>query len=294
MRTFFTHKYWVILLAVLAVVALTELAIGLKSMSFEQAQEFGQAEAQATGAASLQLVDSILMVPLETQLIAWTLFVLMFVLIGLLLSPEWRKRLIRIAIRVAITYWALYLLFTQYRDVLLQMGVNLAALGGTPAATGTGEPLPTFTPPETSSGLIYLLSFAVAVVLIVVAWKGYGLWKELQPHGSSESMQKLAQIARSSLSDLSAGRDTSDVILNCYQRMGEVVSQKKNLARKESMTPGEFAARLEGAGLPGDSVRTLTRLFESVRYGARKPDPKMEQEAVVCLTAILHYCGETV
>lgn len=294
MRTFFAHKYWVILLAVLAVVALTELAIGLRSMSFEQAQEFGQAEARATGAASLQLVGSILAVPLETQLIAWTLFVLMFVLIGLLLSPEWRKRLIRIAIRVAITYWALYILFTQYRDVLLQMGVNLAALGNTTSATGTGEPLPAFTPPESPSWLVYLLSFVVAGVLIVVAWKGYGLWKELRPQGSSESMQKLAQIARSSLSDLSAGRDTSDVILNCYQRMGEVVSQKKNLARKESMTPGEFAMRLEGAGLPGDSVRTLTRLFESVRYGARKPDPKMEQEAVVCLTAILHYCGETV
>lgn len=294
MRTFFAHKFWVILLAVLAVVALTELAIGLRSMSFEQAQEFGREEAQATSFASLSLVDSILAVPLPTQLVAWTVFVLFFVLIGLLLSPEWRKRLIRIAIRVALTYWALYILFTQYRDVLAQMSLNLAALGNTPAATGTGEPLPTFTPPETSSGLVYLLSFAIAVVLMVVAWKGYGIWKELQPHPASDSIHKLAKIARSSLADLSAGRESTDVIINCYHRMSEVVSHKKNLARKDSMTPAEFAARLEGAGLPGEAVRTLTRLFEAARYGARRPDSKMQHEAVACLTAILNYCGEAV
>ena len=48
------------------------------------------------------------------------------------------------------------------------------------------------------------------------------------------------------------------------------------------------------AGLPGDAVRRLTRLFESVRYGDRKSPPKDVNEAVTCLNTILHYCGEPV
>jgi hypothetical protein len=60
------------------------------------------------------------------------------------------------------------------------------------------------------------------------------------------------------------------------------------------MTPAEFASRLQEAGLPGDAVRRLTRLFEGVRYGQRKVGPKDVNEAVACLTAILQYCGEPV
>jgi hypothetical protein len=291
MRTFFAHKFWVILLAVLAVVALTELAIGLRSMSFREAQAFGLEEAGRVGPVSLEALDSFLAIPLPTQFIFWAVFILMFVLISLLLSPEWRKRLIRAAIRTAVIYWALYIVFTRYRERLAQMNLDLAAMGNTPNLGANGEPAPAFAPPESGSWLVYLLSFGVAVLLIFMVWKGYGIWQELHPQRSSE-IRKLAKIARASLADLSSGGDTSDVIIHCYQRMSEVVAHRKNLERKESMTPGEFASRLEEAGLPGEAVRTLTRLFETVRYGAHKSNPKMDHEAVACLTTILHYCGE--
>ena len=52
--------------------------------------------------------------------------------------------------------------------------------------------------------------------------------------------------------------------------------------------------RLERAGLPGDAVRRLTRLFETVRYGDKRSAPKDVSEAVNCLNTILHYCGETI
>jgi len=109
---------------------------------------------------------------------------------------------------------------------------------------------------------------------------------------NANPLRNLAQIARSSLRDLSDGRETTDVIMNCYFRMSDVVSDKRNLQRGMSMTPGEFALRLEEAGLPGDAVRRLTRLFERVRYGAHKAGPKDVNEAVACLTTILQYCGE--
>ena len=46
--------------------------------------------------------------------------------------------------------------------------------------------------------------------------------------------------------------------------------------------------------LPGDAVRRLTRLFEKVRYGGYRTDSNAVNEAVACLTTILHYCGEAV
>jgi hypothetical protein len=107
-------------------------------------------------------------------------------------------------------------------------------------------------------------------------------------------LDDLALIAQSSLDDLAAGYDWDDVIVNCYARMSEAVSRRRGLVRKEAMTPAEFARRLEQAGLPSDPVRRLTRLFESVRYGARKSNQKEINEAVSCLTAILHHCGEVV
>jgi hypothetical protein len=76
--------------------------------------------------------------------------------------------------------------------------------------------------------------------------------------------------------------------------MSAVVADKRQLKREVAMTPQEFAQRLERAGLPGDAVNRLTRLFEVVRYGDRKSAPKDITEAVSCLNTILVYCGEAV
>jgi hypothetical protein len=73
-----------------------------------------------------------------------------------------------------------------------------------------------------------------------------------------------------------------------------VVADKRRLYREVAMTPHEFALQLEQAGLPGDAVTRLTSLFEGVRYGDRRSGPKDVNEAVSCLKAILHYCGEPV
>ncbi|HSG44363.1 MAG TPA: DUF4129 domain-containing protein, partial [Anaerolineales bacterium] len=107
-------------------------------------------------------------------------------------------------------------------------------------------------------------------------------------------LREIAKVARTSLRDLSDGRESTDVILNCYFRMSDVVADKKNIRRENAMTPGEFSRRLEQSGLPGDAVRRLTRLFETVRYGNRKAGPQETNEAVACLTTILQYCGEPV
>lgn len=294
MRPFFMNKYWIMLVSVLALGALMGLAVGLENVPFREGQAFGREEARTPRTTPLDLINAVMSIPLQTQLGIWVLFVLMFVFIGMLMSPEMRKRLIKIAIRVAITYWGLWILFTRYREVLAQIGLNLAPLGETPNVPSNGAPAPVFTPPQSASWMAYLVSFGIVALMILVIWKLNALWREMNAPVTVSPIQRLAGIARKSLHDLSSGRDSTDVIMDCYYRMSDVILDKKHIDRGTSMTPSEFAAQLEQAGLPSDAVHRLTRLFESVRYGGHKSDPVAANEAVTCLTTIVHYCGETV
>ena len=293
MRSLFANKLWVAFASIFALGALIGLAGGLENVTFRDGQSFGRSEAQAPSPLTGKPFDPDLAASLPTQLSIIVLFVLGIILIGLLLSPELRKKFFRMAIRVATAGLALYILFTRYPEILAQIGAGFAqAANGSPPAPNNAEPLPAFIPPQSVSWASYLVSFGIAAFLVFTAWKIYSAWKDLNP--TSTPMQKLANIARTSLRELSSGRDSTDVIMNCYFRMSDVVSDKRNISRSVSMTPNEFASQLELAGLPADAVRRLTRLFESVRYGGRKSDSASVNEAVACLTTIMHHCGETV
>lgn len=294
MRSFFENKRWILVISVLALGALTVLAVGLSDVPFRGAQTFRrESEAGNLRTFSQNLLNSIVDIPLWQQISVWILLLIMIVLIAALLSRELRKRLLLIVIRVGITYWALYIIFTRYHDMLLQMGSTPAPSGTVQVASG-GTPIPTFIPPQAISLTSYLVSFGIAVLLVLLSWKLFKLWKENSANSSSSSLHKLAGIARSSLHDLSSGRDSTDVIMNCYFRMSDIVESKRNLSRNKSMTPTEFASRLEQAGLPSDAVHRLTRLFERVRYGGHRSATPEVNEAVACLTTILQYCGEAV
>jgi hypothetical protein len=289
MRTFFENKRLILLLAVLALGALTVLAISLNEVPFREGQHFGQNGVTDFNAAPEEISQIWVEVPLWKQIIVWGLAGLMLILIGLLLSREMRTRLLRIFIRVAITFWALYFLIKKGI-----IGPHLFGGGEAPPSQDTTVPLPAFEPPQVSSTFSYLISFAFALIFLAIVWILYRGWKRYVSLNTKKPLDEIAKIARSSLNDLTSGRDSSDVIINCYLRMGDVVSHKRHLHRATAMTPHEFALHLEQAGLPGDAVARLTRLFEGVRYGARKSRPQDINEAVSCLKTILHYCGEPV
>jgi hypothetical protein len=172
---------------------------------------------------------------------------------------------------------------------------NFGGAGGEDAAASAEEfiPIEPFSPPAVAPWAVYLITIIVILALLLLVWSLSHWWKRLnRQRSSSGSLDELAEIARSSLDDLAAGDDWNDVIVGCYARMSDAVSRKRGLLRKHAMTPAEFARHLEQAGLPGDPVRRLTRLFEAVRYGGQTSSQKEINEAVSCLTAILHYCGE--
>ena len=292
MRSLFESKRLILLLAVLALGALTVLAISLNEIPFRPGLRFVREDRALPPPPADEMVDLTVNIPLWQQMMVWVLLSLLVVLIALLLSPEARKRMLLLLIRVGFTMWAIYFLFKNYGDQLF--GFNLQRPDAPQLDGETVVPMPVFEAPQVSPAFSYLISFAFALILLVVFWFLYRGWQRYAALNRPIPLDEIAKIARSSLHDLSSGRNSSDVIINCYLRMSDVVSNKRQLHRGIAMTPHEFALRLEQAGLPGDAVIRLTRLFEAVRYGDRKSGPKDVNEAVSCLKTILHYCGEPV
>jgi Domain of unknown function (DUF4129) len=295
MHSFFQNKRWILFLSVLALGALTVLTITLRDVSFSDAQPLGREESQGTQLLPPDPPGPMTKISLQSQIIVWLALLLLVVLIGVVVSPELRKRLFRIFIRVAFAYWAWYIFSTRSGNVLASFARNLDF--GRNGQLGMGDnnlPPPVFEPPQENAWVSYLVAILFILVVAFLSWRFLRGWREYAGRGSSKSLNEIARIARSSLRDLSSGRESTDVIMNCYFRMSDVVADKRMLQRGISITPAEFAVRLEQAGLPGEAVRRLTRLFEKVRYGAHRSGPTEVKEAVACLTTILHYCGETV
>jgi hypothetical protein len=294
MRNFFQKKVWVILLATLALGALTVLAVGLNDVNFRDGQHYSREVKTSLPPISFDnITESWKGIPVWKLITLWCTIGVMLILVGLLLTPAQRKHFIRMIIRIALLIYMFYYLFTRYGATLF-LQPAAAVLAETPAPGIKSSPMPVFQPPHISSLLSYLISFACDLALVLILGALYLGWKRYNDLMRQKPLEDIAQIVRSSLKDLSAGRDSSDVVVNCYLRMSDVVADKRHLHREIAMTPQEFALRLERAGLPADPVRRLTHLFERVRYGDHKSAPKDVTEAVNCLNSILRSCGEVV
>ena len=212
-------------------------------------------------------------------------FLVLFTLLLAMLSPEERKRLIKTILRVGLTVWAIYYALTKFRpEGVFGTEVEGAALEQGPEVVGASPP--PYTPLTVPPWLIYTAS-----LLTVLFFAGIGFWLYRILRPPKHQFQDLAHAARSALKDLSAGRDWDDTVIRCYVRMSEALDQERGLHRQQAITPQEFASRLEQAGLPSDPIRRLTRLFEKARYGEQKSSREDVNEAVTCLTAILHAVG---
>jgi len=58
------------------------------------------------------------------------------------------------------------------------------------------------------------------------------------------------------------------------------------------VTAREFTDALVRARLPRRPVQTLTRLFETARYGSSATTPQDEQDAIASLRAIVRACED--
>ena len=294
MRSLFEKKPWLLLISVLALVAITMLASGLGHVPFHTAQPIGRSAQKRGGFDASGVIDSWMQIPIWMQVGVWLAIILLVILIGLLLSPEVRKLLFRMVLRVIITYWVLFFLFKRYGNEFALNALSfLNPTSDAPVPDSSNIPPPVFTPTTNMLWVSYLLSFFIVLIAVFISWRVYVFWGKLRELDDKKPLDEIAKIARSSIQDLSSGRDTTDVIMNCYFRMSDAVADRRNLQRRESMTPGEFALRLEQAGLPGDAVKRLTRLFEAVRYGEHRAGQNDINEAISCLNTVLASCGES-
>jgi hypothetical protein len=243
------------------------------------------------------MMERITEVPFWKQVIFWVLLSLLVLLVSSLLSPELRKRLLLGFVRMAL-FVIVFLFIMQNNPEILK---GLFTLGNPVADSATQSliediPPPVFEPPQISGWLSFLITFGIILLTALVIWR-VNRWMARRNEilNLGRPLDEIAEIARTSLKELSQGTTSShDTIIQCYERMSRVVESKRGLNRDFSMTPAEFAVRLEKAGLPRGPVERLTHLFESVRYGARISEPPDIDEAVACLTSILKYCGEAV
>ena len=285
-----TSKRWLLALSVGIIAAVAILASSLHDVHFEPGRSFS-APPETSAAPPLTIVDTVSSMPLWKVLLFWVLLAVNLVILFFLLPPAVRTRILRQTIYFALTALAI-LIALRYRMIQLPVpdtGPHNPVGPPSPASQGNGV-IPEFQPPHVTPWWLFWISFVVLAVFLTLLWLAVRWWR--RGSRARSELGAIESIARSSLGQLASGRDWGDVIIQSYVKMSEAVSARRGLQRLRTMTPREFAERLEQAGLPAQSVHRLTRLFESARYGSRTSSQSDVNEAVACLNSILQACGQ--
>jgi hypothetical protein len=290
-KKFFDKRIWAILSACIAVLMLVFLATSLGGLHFQPGRPLAQGDSITIRVSVEKMAEEIASIPLWKQVVFWVLVSLLVFIVACMFSPEWRKRILKYFLRFALFVLAVFYLVRNIRGLL--PALNLDITGAPENNKGSVDTaLAVFTPPKIPSALLYLISLGVLLTFVFSAFLISRWWMHRQRlQKVSQPLENLAEVARSSLVDISAGRNWEDAIIKCYARMNEVVDAQRGLRRRMDLTASEYAKRLEGAGLPGEAVRRLTCLFEVARYGSRQTSREETAEAIACLTTILHACG---
>jgi hypothetical protein len=154
-------------------------------------------------------------------------------------------------------------------------------------------PIPTPAPLVTAplgpvpASLFWLVGIGLLVICGLVA-----VWMFAPASSRATTIDLVGLEAEKAWQALKTGLDLKDVIIKCYRQMSLALEMEQGLARKDSMTTGEFENLLAAAGVPHAPIHQLTQLFEAVRYGNWRPNPADEQKAIHCLEAIMAYSRE--
>jgi hypothetical protein len=271
----------------IAIVAIVVLAAGLSGVRLQPGQPFSFAgfTQEERGWSGLQFGGQILLFLLRVFfLVVWLLMPL--AIIYLIISPKARRRVLREFLMMLPLFILLYLLLRAGPTLLNREGQP----AGSQALPAPAAAPPAFEPITTPPGwLVFVMSLGLALFIVaplVVAI--YFLWRRGRRRASG--LERLAQEAEEAIAAIHAGANLRDAVIRCYVEMARIVREQRGIRRDSAETVGEFAAYLEEAGLPGEDVQRLTRLFENVRYGAKPTGEDEERQAVTALAAIASAC----
>ena len=261
---------------ILSLLAIIPLASGLSTLQLRPGQQFvinpdaAADDAEATE-EELAPTDTDLSPAVRNTLLALLLIMVPVSIIVIIRSPELFKEVLKRDLRIFLLFMAGFYIIRQLQ---LQGFFNRTA---TPAE-GTAISIPDLIRSPT-----VLMGFGLGFLLLgLAAFSFYKLWQRLGP------LFSVSQIAQDAIEEIQAGTtDLRDVIFRCYFEMCRTLQGSGRWERDKATTPRELAPRLASAGIAGEEVEQLTRLFEKVRYGAETLGKAEEQEAVTCLQAIV-------
>ena len=283
----FSKKTLLIGLSILALFAIILLAAGLNDINFSDGRYFqigGQPEVQ--NIADLNEEFGIDDNPIIRLLFTALVILLPVGVILMAIWPEGRKMLLRVMIPLA---------------AAAIIAPFLNRIGSFVSTEESGLELPTPNEElleeavsmvtiisEPPAWLVYLISFAFVAGALVILWFIYTRFIRSE----TPALEIIAREAQDALDDIRAGAEFKDTIIRCYYEMSAAISAERGIERKQAMTPREFEKRLSDQGLPIKHISQLTRLFESVRYGSKAPNPQDEDLAIASLTAIVQAASE--
>jgi hypothetical protein len=290
MKKLLSGKFLTILLGVIAILALAGLAAGFSSFHLKPSEAFAVPQGPTPSPQPALPLGQPL--PLAVILVWAALLLVLLAGLFLLLDREQRKRYLLMLLRLALLTAVVLLVISRLGLIPSTVG-NEVPSQLAPAAQLPPGPAPApepFRAPLLPPWAVYLITLS-----LLLGFLAGGSWLLGRRRKDSETppLGELASIARTALGEIQARKAWEDSIVQCYIRMSQTVSRRRDLTRSAAVTPSEFALRLESAGLPGPAVRQLTGLFERIRYGAKPPTQADLQSAVDCLTVILHACGES-
>ena len=232
--------------------------------------------------------------PTDIPFAEFMLLALVLALVALLVyAAVFRRALFRRLVAVAVPFVlagvVAYLLLVVLGDLSGSAPAQPALLGngstpgGPPGDGGSSDP----SSPLPLGPLAVLGVALVGVALVVVrARGGSGGASDDTPDPDSDRRAAVGRAAGRAADRLEEGGDNE--VYRAWREMTDLL----DVEDPETSTPGEFADAAVDAGLGGEAVHELTRLFEDVRYGDAPPTDS-EDRAVAVFRQIEQRYAET-
>jgi hypothetical protein len=192
------------------------------------------------------------------------------------------RRVVAVAVPFVVAGVLAYLLFVVLGDLSLGTSPGQPGFiggGSTPGGPPGGGDAGETSSPSLPLGLLAVLGLALAGVVLVV--------RRVQGESGEPGVEEVAdpdddraaavgRAAGRAADRLEAGAADNEVY-RAWREMTDLL----DVEEPETSTPGEFAEAAVDAGLGGEDVHELTRLFEDVRYGDAPPENYEDRAADV-------------
>jgi hypothetical protein len=283
------RRLWIGLLMGSVLIAVVLLAAGLSSVELSPGEPFYAILPRSNPASGIPFMQDNSMQAILRFLIAAVFVLTPVAVVFAILNPEARQRILRNALALSFGTAALYIILQRLGPIMEELK---GAVDASPALGGEDAPPILSAPGFITSPPQWITTTLTALILLALFAVGWTIWRRTRPRSNGQ-LEMLALEAREAVQNLQQGADLKDTVMRCYVEMSRILSEERGIQRDEAMTPREFERHLHAAGLPPAPVERLTRLFETVRYGAQTADASEEQEAIHCLTAIAEACGRS-